>query len=407
MSTAKFRTALLALAAMLMALSCGRGTDYPRVQDGCFLVDGKPEHYVGTNLWYAGRLASSEAGLARLRAELDTLCSIGIDNLRVLAVEGEDLDALGLALDEMAARKMYAVLYLNNAWEWSHGYRNYLEMAGEGPQPLPQEDGYNAYIKAMAEFSMNKQAISLNHQYIRKIVGRFRNHPAIFSWQLCNEPRCFTSDSTHMDAFVDYIHSTAALIKSIDHDHMVSTGSEGIIGCEINEELCRRINDCADIDYITVHIWPFNWSWIGRERVVEDLENAIAETDAYIDDHIRLSDELGKPFVIEEFGYPRDGLLFAKDTPVTARDSYYAHVFERLAQSAQQGGMLVGCNFWGWGGMARQNPDSIWWQEGDDFCGDPGQEQQGLNSVYLSDCSTVEIIRTANQKLTEIDGRRQ
>lgn len=33
--------------------------------------------------------------------------------------------------------------------------------------------------------------------------------------------------------------------------------------------------------------------------------------------------------------------------------------------------------------------------------GDPAQEQQGLNSVFMSDSTTIAIIRTANQQLKQ------
>ena len=37
--------------------------------------------------------------------------------------------------------------------------------------------------------------------------------------------------------------------------------------------------------------------------------------------------------------------------------------------------------------------------KGDDYCGDPAQEQQGLNSVFASDASTLAIISEANEAI--------
>lgn len=59
---------------------------------------------------------------------------------------------------------------------------------------------------------------------------------------------------------------------------------------------------------------------------------------------------------------------------------------------------FAGCNFWAWGGFAGQNPDHVFWEKGDDYTGDPAQEQQGLNSVFATD-STIEIIKAENRKL--------
>lgn len=387
-----------ALAVLVCVASCNK-TVYPSVQDRQFILNGNSTYYVGTNLWYAGRLAQTEEGRERLVRELDLLHSMGVDNLRILAVEGEDLDALQWALDAMQERHMYGVLYLNNAWEWSYGYADYMERAGAGRQPRPSTDGYQAYMTAMAGFPTNKEAVALNQQYVAKVVERFKNHKAIWSWQLSNEPRCFSDDWYVQDCFVEYIHSTAALIKSIDRNHMVCTGNEGTKGCEESMHLCKRINNCPDIDYITVHIWPYNWGWAKEGSIEEGADQAIEKVAEYINQHVELGYILNKPVVISEFGYPRDGFQFAKGTPTTGRDKIYNYVFSRVIESAQQGGQLAGCNFWGWGGYANQTPGHIWWEEGDDLCNDPAQEQQGLNSVYACDESTVEIIRNANRSL--------
>ena len=62
------------------------------------------------------------------------------------------------------------------------------------------------------------------------------------------------------------------------------------------------------------------------------------------------------------------------------------------------GRFFAGCNFWAWGGFAEQNSEHIYWEKGDDYTGDPAQEEQGLNSVFATD-TTVEIIKTENAKL--------
>ncbi len=54
-------------------------------------------------------------------------------------------------------------------------------------------------------------------------------------------------------------------------------------------------------------------------------------------------------------------------------------------------------NFWGWGGLAGQSSENIYWMPGDDYCGDPAQEQQGLNSVYACDATTIAVIKEASE----------
>lgn len=398
----KFAIALILCVLPLLGSSCARHSLQPvwTSADGNILKNGESEYFIGTNLWYAGRLAADSAGRVRLERELDTLKALGVTNLRVLATEGEDIDALRYALDRMQERGMCAVLFLNNAWEWSYGFADYLEAAGEGSQPRPATSGYPAYMKAMAAFSTSQKAISLNHDYIRIVVGALKDHPAIFSWQISNEPRCFSDNAAVRNAFVGYIHSTAALIKSVDPVHMVSTGNEGLMGCENDADLYERINSCDDVDYITIHIWPYNWSWVREDSVNSGIDNAITSVGKYMDDHLEVANRLGKPVIIEEFGYPRDGFGFDCSCPVSGRDRIYGYVFSRVVQSAQNGGNLAGCNFWGWGGYAQ--PVHEFWQEGDDLCGDPSQEAQGLNSVFVTDSSTIAVIADAAGKLSRM-----
>lgn len=385
----------------VVSCNCGKSvsSDFYTVKDGQFMHDGSPYYFIGTNVWYASEIALSDP--ARLCGELDSLKSLGLTNLRVCATE-DGIDGMDRLLPELEKRGMTAVLYLNNAWEWSPtGYRSYLEDAGAGHQPLPSIDGYWPYMCAMADFATNEAAVAIFHEHVKKIVSRYADSPAIFSWQICNEPRPFSTDSATVDAFVNYIHATAELIHSLDSNHLVSTGNEGAMGCNDGDYgLCRRLNDCPYIDYMTIHIWPFNWSWV---KAAEESSNpAIVEdnTIEYISRHVDIAKELDKPLTIEEFGYPRDGGEWRNDSSTDSRDAYYALVFNEVLKSARVGGVLAGCNFWSWSGFARQRHE--FWKEGDDLCGDPSQEAQGLNGVYISDKSTLETVRRYTEELTNI-----
>lgn len=422
--------AVLAVASAVLLSSCRQSSpSFVKVEDGVFVCEDYPSHFIGTNFWYGAILGSEGQGgdRARLEAELDTLKALGMTNLRVL-VGGDGPDGiptrvcptlqkepgvyndtifrgLDYLLAEMAERNMKAVLYINNSWEWSGGYGMYLEWAGAGKSLIPAEVGYKAYCDYVAQFVTNEKAKNLFYDHVRHVVSRtntvtgkpYKDDPAIFSWQIGNEPRCFRPDSAGQAAFVDFMWTTASLIKSIDPNHMVSSGSEGRHGCEGSLELFEKVHSCPDIDYMNIHIWPYNWSWVREKTLKTNLQKAIDNTDEYIDEHLAVAVKYGKPVVLEEFGFPRDDFQFAQGTPTTARDEYYRHVLGRIGESAKEGGLFAGLNFWGWGGLAGQSETNLYWQPGDDYCGDPAQEQQGLNSVYACDGSTVAIIREAAQ----------
>ena len=154
-----------------------------------------------------------------------------------------------------------------------------------------------------------------------------------------------------------------------------------------------------------MHIWPYNWKWVTADSLTEKLPNAKANTRLYMDEHLAVAKKLNKPIVLEEFGFPRDGFRFDKASATTARDSYYRFVFELIQQHALAKEALAGCNFWAWGGFANPSTKHIYWERGDDYTGDPAQEEQGLNSVFATDKSTLRMIKTANKKLRKAGGK--
>lgn len=396
--------------------------------DGQFVRDGKPYYFVGANFWYGAILGSEGEGgnRERLHKELDFLKSIGINNLRVLVgADGENgiktrvepslqvapgvyndtiLAGLDYFMNELRERDMTAVLYLNNSWEWSGGYSVYLQWSGHGDAVVPAVDGWPAYMEYVKQFPQSDSAKALFANHVNYIVSRTNRYnqikyvddPTIMSWQIGNEPRAFSDENK--EPFARWMADVAAQIKSLDPNHMVSSGSEGAWGCEMDMNLFEKIHADPNINYLNIHIWPYNWGWVKADSLKELLPCAKENTKKYIDDHMVIARKYSKPIVLEEFGFPRDGFSFSKEAPTTARDEYYRYVFDLIRQDRESGGLFAGCNFWAWGGFAGQNPGHVFWEKGDDYTGDPAQEQQGLNSVFATD-STIEIIKAENRKL--------
>lgn len=415
---------------MLAALSLSAKKGFVQVKDGHFVRDGIPYYYVGTNFWYGAILGSEGQGgnRARLCKELDRMRAMGIDNLRILVgsdgqrgiktkVEPTLQEAPGIYNDtilagldyllmEMGKRRMVAVLYLNNSWEWSGGYGYYLEQAGEGKAPRPNEDGYPAFMKFVARYATCEKAHQLFYDYVRFILSRtnrytglkYTDDPAIMSWQIGNEPRAFSTEA--LPAFEKWLAEASALIRSLDANHLVSIGSEGSWGCENDYGVYERI--CADknIDYCNIHLWPYNWGWARADHLVEDLAVSCRNTKDYIDRHLAICARLSKPLVMEEFGYPRDGFSFSLSSTTEGRDGYYKYVFSLVGDNAEKGGYFAGCNFWGWGGFAKPRHEQ--WEVGDDYTGDPAQEAQGLNSVFVTDTTTLQVVKTEVERMRRL-----
>ena len=406
-------------------------TEFVTVKDGNFFRGNEEYRYVGANFWYGAILGSEGRGgnRERLLKELDLMKETGITTVRVLVgADGPDclgrhispilqsqpgeyndtiLQGLDYLLSELEKRDMTATLYLNNAWEWSGGFGAYLEWAGCGSVPDP--DDWDAFQKYHCQFVQNDKAKEFAANHVKYIVSRtntvtgkpYTESPAILAWELANEPRAFAGDSITKACFAQWVKDQASLIKSLDANHMVTTGSEGIWGCELDADLFHEIHSYPEIDFVCIHIWPYNWHWIGSvsgpiaqakdingpTSMIDSIDNARRNTEQYMNECYEAIKDLNKPMILEEFGYPRDNYTVEPGTPTTGRDQYYQFVFDLVKNS----GKLAGCSFWGWGGYASQL--NYKWQPWDDYTCDPAFEEQGLNSVFAADSSTLRIIR--------------
>ncbi|MBO9622729.1 MAG: cellulase family glycosylhydrolase [Sphingomonas sp.] len=414
----------LALPAPLLAAPAGT---FVRRSGTGFTLGGAPYRFVGANIWYGAWLgASADFGdRERLKRELDTLAAMGVTNLRILASAEEGplknsvkpgfrqqrgpwnaalLDGLDFCLAEMTKRQMKAVLYLTNFWEWSGGMATYLFYAtgnyvdmGDPAHPWP------AFPNATAQFYANRQAVELYHDWVRALVGRtnavtgtrYAEDPTIMAWQLANEPRPAGSAEAAaplLPAFYAWVQGTAKLIKMIDRNHLVCTGSEGLKGAVESADIYLKEHGFPEIDYCTAHIWPLNWSWIDARNLAGTNDKGLALVRDYIDRHVALARQLGKPLVIEEFGYPRDGGGYDPESATSYKDAYYKLIYDAVENSVRTGGPIQGSNFWAWNGEGRAAHGDHRYQHGDPFVGDPPHEPQGWYGVFDSDASTRAVI---------------
>lgn len=435
-------TTCLFLLLTLLAASPTQGATRPddafiTVRDGRFYRGDSEYRFIGTNFWYGPILASEGQGgdRRRLARELDAMQRLGIRNLRVLVgAEGSDersshirpilqpspgvyndtlLRGLDYFIAELERRHMTAVLYLTNSWEWSGGYGSYLEWAGHGPAVEPSD--WQGFLDYHSQFVSDERALQMAARHTAFIVGRtntvtgrpYAESPAIMAWELANEPRAFgRSEGTKRD-FAHWVRTQSDLIKSLDSNHLVTTGSEGLYGCEVDIDLFREIHTLPSIDYACIHIWPHTWGWMGRftsptaaareangpDGTHRGFDSACQHTLRYIDTAREALRDTGRPIVIEEFGYPRDGYEISVKSSTRDRNRYYDYIFRQVVEE----GKAAGCNFWGWGGEAR--PAHAWWQPWDPYTCDPNHEEQGLYSVFSCDGGTLKVIRRYAKRL--------
>jgi mannan endo-1,4-beta-mannosidase len=404
------------------------------VERGQFRLGRQPLYFLGTNFWYGMNLASAGKGgdRERLLWELDQLHALSVNNLRIMAAsEGPDtapwrmlptlqtapgqynedlLDGLDFLLAEMGKRHMHAVLCLNNLWPWSGGMAQYVAWAtGEKiPYPPPAGGGkWLTYLRFSSRFFENEKAMEASFHHIRFLLSRRNKYtglpyiedPTIMAWQLANEPRGVPGQRTYLQ----WVRRTAALIKSLDPNHLVSIGSEGNAFLPLSRKFGRE-HRCPGIDYATMHLWVQNWGWYDPEKPDVHFEKALHKARRYIRRHVRKAGRLGMPVVLEEFGLARDGGSYDPAATTVRRDRYYREIFSLLHELAAEGSPAAGCNFWAWSGSGRPRQPRAIWKPGDDFTGDPPFEYQGWYSVYGDDVSTLAVVWEFAEKMRQLQG---
>ncbi len=416
----------VALTTFIQALA---GEPFVTVKNGRFILGTQPYNYIGVNYWYGGLEANSSKGKQRIKEELAFLSAKGVQNIRVLAgAEGAGpingvprvepalqtspgvfnvqlLEGLDFLLAELAKRKMKAIIYFSNNWEWSGGFLQYLNWNGRiADSVLKRKLSWDEMRDLAKEFYSCSDCISQYEAQLKLVVTRtnsitrkkYRDDPAIMSWEIANEPRPMRPVA--IEVYKKFIHETAVLIRSLDPNHLVTTGAEGDTGTE-TMEVFRTIHEDRNIDYLTIHIWPKNWGWFSDTAIGRSFDQVLEKTGDYIKRHAEVARELNKPLVIEEFGLPRDLHSFSLQSSTRYRDRYFAFVFDYLIHPDKNAGVICGANFWAFAGKGRPSHRQLLWAKGDDVLGDPPVEEQGLNSVFDTDRSTWKVVISGVKKL--------
>jgi len=220
------------------------------------------------------------------------------------------------------------ILPLVNNWRDFGGMDQYVTWYG-----LPYHDQFYTDARIRQNY---KSWVSTLVNRTNSITGvQYRNDPAIFSWELANEPRCInaslpTSGTCTADTLVGWANEMSTYLKGIDSNHLVSVGDEGFFngnGCGSGSWPCnitdgvdnQRLTALPNVDFGTFHLYPTHWG----------QSNAWGTT--WIQRHNEIGTALGKPMILEEFGITDQG----------ARQSVYNQWLDTLRTGGGDG-----FNFW-------------------------------------------------------------
>ena len=257
-------------------------------------------YFAGNNTYYAGLISD--------RSQQDNIFlqnkNKGVKVMRIWAfnngTSGSIQPSLG-TYNETALRNLdYAVKKAaDNGIKLSLPFVNYWPDYNGMQWYVNQKLGSGTIIKFYTDSGV-KQAYK---NYINMLVNRtnyytgvkYRDYPAIFSWELGNEPR--NPEDQTGNTLYNWVNEMAAYIKSLDPNHLLTTGEEGF---KVNDDIMDKFEKSgvdfvrnignANIDYATIHLYPDNW------------QVTLEQIDAMINDRTAIARGIGKPIVMAEYG---------------------------------------------------------------------------------------------------------
>ncbi len=261
-----------------------------RVNGRQFLLDGKPFRFVGANLrelpFYARRDVLPYASEGNQSDQLNAMRDMGMHVVRMHAchrsVSLQDaLPLLGKTLNTLQHYDMLAIVVLNDALGsfWVPGdERFHIRTLGHLDKTLYfHQEGYREnYLP-----------------YLEAVVAAYKDHPAIFAWELGNEYAIQPQPATPADSEVFLLFARAAsdMIRSIDPTHLITTGlvNTGHVAPDDRPGLDRmaygrRLYGLPNIDFVTVHFYEDNAE---EQSSLPDLE---------------IARQLDMPLIVEEWG---------------------------------------------------------------------------------------------------------
>lgn len=295
-----------------------------------FVVNGKPFCFSGANNYYLGyqsreavldvleTAAEMQLGVVRIWGFLDR----GSLDGRVRSVrepghkdgvyfqywdsvrrrpaynDGPDgLERLDFVLHHARRLGLRLVVVLTNNWRDFGGMDQYLAWYG-----LDQHHLFFTDARVRTAYKDWSHHLITRTNSIDGVL--YSEDPAVFAWELANEPR--TTNGEDFDRQDGWDHTTltrwaremSAHVKALDPNHMVAVGDEGFLR-EGREHWAYRAPHGVDhetltalphVDFGTFHLYPDHWETDRRWGVT------------WTEDHVAVARRVDKPTVLEEYG---------------------------------------------------------------------------------------------------------
>ncbi|KAL7657349.1 hypothetical protein ACMYSQ_003536 [Aspergillus niger] len=280
LSNALLTLASLALANVSTALpkaspapstsSSAASTSFASTSGLQFTIDGETGYFAGTNSYWIGFLTDNSdvdlvmshlksSGLKILRVwgfnDVTSQPSSGTvwyqlhqDGKSTINTGADGLQRLDYVVSSAEQHDIKLIINFVNYWTDCGGMSAYVSAYGGSDE---------------TDFYTSDTMQSAYQTYIKTVVERYSNSSAVFAWELANEPRCPSCDTS---VLYNWIEKTSKFIKGLDADRMVCIGDEGFglnidsdgsYPYQFSEGLNFTMNLGIDtIDFGTLHLYP-------------------------------------------------------------------------------------------------------------------------------------------------------
>jgi mannan endo-1,4-beta-mannosidase len=268
-------------------------------------LDGYPFYFAGCNSYDLFTRSESE-----IDSRMSKMQSAGIKVVRTWGFSHESSHGFEPQKGKYSEKEFRVFDYIMKSAS-QHGIKitivleNYWEAYGGIDSRLAWEGIRESNQNARSKFFTNAGCKQSYKNYIGHFVKRvnaltgiaYKDDPALFAWELMNEPRCMGAKEEKEGATLrNWIDEMAGFIKSLDPNHLVGAGIEGhegkyrYGGNEGNPFVFTQ--ESPYIDFCTGHPYP-DESWADMS-----VDKAAQLVNAWIAD---AHEVVGKPFILEEY----------------------------------------------------------------------------------------------------------
>ena len=261
---------------------------------------------LGVNYWPRRKAMYWWSDFDRLEVEdeFDLIASLGLDVVRLFLlwddfqpepglVDGGRLDDFGVVCNAAADRGLgLDVTFFTGHMSgpnWSP--RWLLDPTAPPPSPGLRQTVSAGKIVDGAYRNMfhDRQALTASELLVRTVVGRFKDHPAIWMWNLGNEPDLFAYPHT-AESGRSWVRKMVGTIRDLDPVHPVTCGLH--VDSLLLDNRLRVDQVFAETDVAVMHGYPMYVDW-ARNQLDPDFMPFLCALVAAL---------AGKPCLAEEWG---------------------------------------------------------------------------------------------------------